>query len=94
MSNEIRVGDLVMVVRPNGCPSCEQVSLGKVFAVTAINGIYTSWYCTKCDRDTTDKIGTDVSIQTVGGKFHSRRLKRIAPLSEPESVETNERITA
>lgn len=95
MSEPIKVGDLVMVIRDGvPCPAnCDlsSDSLGHIFRVSEIKSMLLQ--CTGC--------GTLKGVDTVACQegssnvvYRLPRLKRIPPLSELESEKNKEELTA
>lgn len=92
MSEPIKVGDLVMVVKPPPC-GCTR-TVGWIFTVQSF-GRWTG-YCNSC------KSGYPISVMAESGipwvlntyAFSLDRLKRIPPLSELDDVKQDEEITA
>ena len=84
MSNDIKVGDLVQVVKPKACCGAVTEANGIVYEVRSISAH--SWNCTFCGvYHQTDRAD--------GGDGHSLevyRLRRIPPLSELEGQRTEE----
>ena len=78
--SDIKVGDLVIVVKPRICCG-EPTALGAVFKVTSFR--LSSGHCKYCK---TRIIG---ATQAVGWNKPIRieRLRRIDPLSDPEAIE-------
>ena len=86
MSEPIKVGDLVMVVKKNVC-GCDW-SVGMVFKVIAIDRTQAKNWCCKCGA----LYGPfDQAVNGVWGAA-LYRLKRIPPLSELESEKREEDI--
>jgi hypothetical protein len=89
VSDPIKVGDLVVVVRPTLC--CNDArGIGKIFTVIG-PARSESQQCSNCRRvfKTTD----EVTINN-GFGIEKRRLKRIPPLSELEGEKREEEISA
>jgi hypothetical protein len=88
----IQVGDLVQVVRSNGCTcGAPQKSLGRVFRVSAIKTYLAGSKCSDCKRDLTDR--PYVCASDDGRREYGLpRLKRIPPLDELEGVRTEDKI--
>ena len=91
MSAQIEVGDLVMVIKPK---PCGHALFGYVFFVTAI---LPNW-CDKHQCWTCGAFAPETGLLARGAGGGSTiplwRLKKVHPLAEPETVETDERITA
>lgn len=82
MSNDIKAGDLVMVVKPTRC--CESShAIGKVFLVTSV-GIETC-NCLICGKEER----MVVALVSTGLRGDITRLKKIPPLSDLEDVSTH-----
>ena len=100
MSEPIKVGDLVAVVKPGRARCCDG-GLGAIFTVTSIgkplrsNG-GTGWSCSFCGRSgnftAPDTDAVAEGLEGVTG-IPVRRLKRIPPLSELEGERTQEDIS-
>ena len=88
MSEPIKVGDLVVIVRGHSC-SMERY-LGMVFVVAAIRQARCGgWHCPHCNRN--DQWGPEPAAEWVGvGNAPLSWLKRIPPLSELEGQRTEE----
>ena len=87
MSEPIKVGDLVMVIKT--APCCGRTdTLGLTFHVTAIDT--KPGACTQCV--TTRPAGTVVAATPDTHRIHLYRLKRIPPLAELEGGRTQEDI--
>jgi hypothetical protein len=87
MSEPIKTGDLVQIVRPTRC-GCGK-SIGLIFQVSAVESH--SSYCDTCKA----QLGTE--IVALGLHHYGMplwRLKRIPPLSELEGEKRDEEITA
>ena len=89
MSERIEGGDLVMVVGPIQCCRKYTFVQGLVFRVGAFD-IIGSWACIHCGSPMT---GLPVA-QGDGHTIEVARLKRIPPLTEPDSIEKREELTA
>lgn len=91
--SDIKAGDLVMVVRSNGCPCpAHPISLGRVFRVSAI-AEYRSLYCAACGK----KTNANKAVVAHDGPnlgYWIGRLKKIDPPVIPESVTEREELTA
>lgn len=88
MSSAIKVGDLVVVVKPGRC--CRN-SLGRIFTVADIERNWT--YCSGCKKRLSDS--ELVARSDWPGTWHPvDSLKRIPPLSELEGEKREEEITA
>ena len=87
MNNEIRPGDLVMVVRPTACCG-KSNSIGKIFSVVAIESKLAS--CKWCGRSVKQKPfaftghGKDAALLS--------RLQKLNPPSEQEIIEREKEI--
>ena len=88
MSEPIKVGDLVVVVRGHSC------DLGLTFTVTDIHSTWEGmWSCSKC----TEHWYRPESMAATTGEWSSvelSNLKRIPPLEELGDVKQDEEITA
>ena len=86
MNESIKAGDLVMVVRPSPC-GCDR-SMGVVFHVRAVAQLF--GHCAYCfqERFSWSAVAED------NGVWELSRLLRIKPLSEPESTEHKDEVTA
>ena len=93
MSEPIKVGDLVVVVLPNGCRNCPDTSTGTVTTVREFRRYPGGSFCTRCDSSITDYL-YEAAFCENGKQYGLHRLKRIPPLSELESEKRDERITA
>jgi hypothetical protein len=87
MSEPIKVGDLVMIVKPAPC-SCSN-SLGTIFRVVRL--VSRGGHCVGCGRA---RPHHERAIDPAGLGTETWRLKRIDPLTEPESVEKREEVPA
>jgi hypothetical protein len=89
---EIKVGDLVMVVRKG----CIDANLGKIFTVTNIEP-YSFVCCADCGREahgTGRRIFHKIGIAGFKGRFfYESRLRLINPLSEVQETENYEVMT-
>jgi hypothetical protein len=90
MSN-IKVGDLVMVVKPAPCCGNESF-MGKVFFVTG-NYIKKNGSCRYCSHFYQEAKVVAGVFGDVGEMFIERVIK-IDPLSEPESITKDEEVPA
>lgn len=95
MSDEIKVGDMVIVVR--GMPCCGHTSaLGNTFVVGSIHRASTlkKWICKKCSAPVKDPIAAIPS----GGTWDDSRLlvllKKIHPPTQDETINTDSEVTA
>ena len=91
MSEPIKVGDLVQVIKQASCGCHEH--LGHVFVVEEVLPAWADGYCTKCRR-TIIPSGEMVAAWPDWGYTELSRLKRIPPLSELESEKNKEELTA
>ena len=92
MSEPIKVGDLVVVIRAG----CMDANVGFVFTVTRIQE-YDGAVCASCKKHhgTGRKVyHDDQPAQTKGRWFSESRLKRIPPLSELEGEKRYVKIPA
>lgn len=93
MSEEIKVGDLVIIVRSTSC--CGETSdIGDIFtAGTVFNSPVTE--CDICGKSlgNTTLVGIQGEEDGESG-YPLSRLKKINPSTEPERVETQQEITA
>ena len=87
MSGDIKVGDLVMVIRPIPC-CLRNDSGGKIFVVAEIRPVGCPW-CPACNahRPELHAISKDREFRIM-----LSRLRRIDPIAEPET--TQEEATA
>jgi hypothetical protein len=88
VSEPIKVGDLVQVVRDRPC-GCRSPSLGTIFGVQQIR--ITSTRCDQCDAVFTDAPN---AVCPAGVFTLTTRLKRIPPLGELEGEKRKEELTA
>ena len=94
MSEPIKVGDLVVVVRygvscPRGCNKGTD-TLGRIFSVRSVE--YMPLLCVGCDAP---KGWATAAVAESGEQvYRVERLKRIPPLSELDDVKQDEEITA
>lgn len=91
MSEPIRVGDLVMVVRFPCCGAC----LGVVMTVTRLVNTGDDYRCSRCGKLHGLK---QVPSAIDDGRVRDRHfplswLRRIDPLEEPETIEREEETT-
>jgi len=93
VSEQIKVGDLVMVVKPSLC--CKRdVSVGKIYVVDAI-GFPLADFCGGCGA--TMPIHSSFCHLLKGnnnGWIDPWRLKKIDPPTQDESIEQQEKLTA
>lgn len=89
MSEPISKGDLVLLVGPLPCCGIA-ADIGRVF-VAASGERRTSGQCALCSRVTDDALVVD---HPLGGFYPRSVLKRIPPLSEPETIDTTDEVTA
>lgn len=87
MREQIKVGDLVQVVRPARC-GCPTIIGGYVFRVDEIRKV--AGCCTKCGA----KVPVEQTAWGDQGAVSIWRLKRIPPLDELEGEKRDEEITA
>ena len=86
--SDIKVGDLVVVVR--GAPCCGNTQhLGLVFRVAVIFPL--EGHCNHCGEEPPPQYGADYELESDSG-FSLSTLKRIPPLSELEGERTQEDI--
>lgn len=88
MSEPIKAGDLVIVVKPKPC--CGKGMPGAIFRVTTVSG--GPAHCMLCGHYYIDSL--DAQDETDGAWVEVNRLKRIPPLEELDDVKKNEEITA
>lgn len=86
MSNDIKVGDLVQVVRPTGCCGNGN-SLGRTFVADRL-GTRDRTYCMFCRDEPNDS--ATVVYGDDGICYERERLKRIPPYSQLEHFRTEE----
>ena len=88
--SDIKVGDLVVVIKSNGC-SCAAPSktIGLIFRVNEIRLSHNA-RCGACKIPMEDTICAFGDLDD--GAFDMPRLKRIPPLSELEGQRTEEKI--
>jgi hypothetical protein len=97
VSEPIKAGDLVMVVRKSDLHQCSKPSNGKIghiFVVHKVAPTRTGYIrCALCDQrfEYNGLIATDLEADRV---YQLRRLKRIPPLSELEGEKRDEEIHA
>jgi len=83
--SDIKVGDLVVIVRPKFCCG-DDSTIGKIFTVT---GFRSEWHCL-CGAQ-----GKDLCVMRGDWwRCHISRVRKIPPLSDPETTETREELTA
>ena len=90
MSNDIKPGDLVMVVKPLpcGCKGSRQ-SIGRVFVVARLSTEKS--YCAYCK----EPFGVITKANTADGvNYRLTRLIKIDPPKQPETVERHDEVTA
>jgi hypothetical protein len=96
MSEPIKVGDLVMIVRGHEC--AVRLKGGIPYTVTAIvPQVGGGWYCNACntkDHAPHDLFGAALWHTGHGNGMPLSWLKRIPPLSELDDVKNDEEITA
>lgn len=81
-SERIEVGDLVMVVKPDPCPcAIKERFLGTVFRVASLENVELI-----CDCGSVRDGGLCAVDGADGRAAELYRLRRIPPLSEPETV--------
>ena len=90
MDKPIQVGDLVMVVRHNGCSNCPPKSVGKIFLVSELK-TFSSTECAQCKQrlSVTPRI---MALTDNRKQYEVSRLKRIPPLEELEGQRTEEEL--
>ena len=85
MSNDIKAGDLVMVVRPQSCGCIRE--LYKQFKVDSIDYLTGRFYeCSTCGKDIVDSA---YASDGNGYGYEIKTLKKIPPLSDLEDVTTH-----
>ena len=93
MENDIKAGDLVMVVRPMPC--CGNLSwVGRIFKAGVVEQC--SYGCSQCGRHSIE-LTTELSgFSPIGQPYavEISRLIKIDPPAQPESTETRKEITA
>lgn len=89
MSEPIKVGDAVMVVRGHAC------DIGRVFIVKDIVDVW-GWSCDRCGAEEDEAFNVERFALEREENFGSliSWLKKISPLSEPETVERDESVPA
>ncbi len=87
MSEQIKVGDLVVVVRVNH--RCSEYLLGRIGVVNDIPVTHIGIECNKCGMHNLAFPNSPVAVITLRtrGWVPLSWLKKIPPLSEPETVE-------
>jgi hypothetical protein len=95
MSYNIKVGDLVMVVRGMPCCGALTGAEGHVFTVTAIRGCLTNTRnrCNEC-KDNTVANDAAANGHPTRPPIQLSRLKVIPPLENLEHTTTKEEVTA
>lgn len=97
MSKPIKVGDLVMVVRPTAC--CQHPGkIGKIYVVTEIFFSKGS-FCERCKLVTKDLIvavdgSRFINEDGTGGGYPVSRLIRIDPPAQDEETRTDQEVAA
>jgi len=87
--SDIKVGDLVMVVKPQLC--CGHAGrIGSVFTVT--DAMVSFAICGDCGR--ADNKVPLIYGHSEGYAVHAARLVKIDPPSMPETIETQDEVTA
>jgi hypothetical protein len=86
--SDIKVGDLVVVVRPRRC-GCAH-SIGWVFKVASVAPSPRGGYCAMCGKDTFEPGTLRAYNEAADGYSELSRLKRIPPLGELEGAEVRE----
>ena len=93
MANDIKAGDLVMVVKPMPC--CGNLSwLGRIFKAGLVESC--RYECEACGRRSIE-VTAECGGVAPGGEVYSveiSRLMKIDPPAQPESTETRKEITA
>jgi len=89
MENDIKTGDLVMVVRGAACCGASE-TLGKIFRVEGIAPF--DGRCSGCGRKGNPDVKLALRGPGIGYPFY--RLIKIDPPAQPESTETRKEITA
>lgn len=90
MTEPIKKGDLVMVVKPTPC--CGNAgSLGRVFRVGSLRA-FTGW-CLRCGLRGDPSVDVALPHRSLEGAQLSRLIK-IDPPALPEGVETTKGVTA
>jgi hypothetical protein len=87
MSERIEVGDLVMVVRPG----CTTKNLGRIFRVEKF--IPAPHNCRTCGRIHGSGLFAKGSSLVDGTGIMTSRLRRIPPLTEPETTTETDKVT-
>ena len=92
MSERIEIGDLVMIVRGHECVM--RLYQGAIFTVTGfVHPIHGGWHCDFCNKD--DAAGNELAATGLHkGNVPLSWLKKIPPLTEPETVERKEELPA
>jgi ribosomal protein L37AE/L43A len=88
MSNDIKAGDLVMVVKPKPC--CNNYKLGKVWTVSRL--FYNRWHCHQCGF--TSKESILMAEMSTGEATMAYRLKKINPPSQDETIANQDEVAA
>lgn len=91
MSEPIKVGDLVMVIKPKPC--CGNGRPGYIFTILEFRMADANSVCCHCDVPVTGIHATHAAMTGNLG-VDIRRLKRIPPLSELEGEKRKEELTA
>lgn len=92
MNEPIKVGDLIMIVKPSLCCGCRK-TIGHVHTVVRDADRLPFGRCTECGHSFAHSQETSVKLDN-GNYILRTRLKRIPPLTEPEGVEHKEELPA
>jgi hypothetical protein len=93
MSNEIKVGDLVQVVKESPCAVGGMKSIGMIFRVADMGPCTDEVGCRWCGG-VHYPAETLMATKKLGWRVAAYRLKRIPPLDELDDVKRDEEITA
>lgn len=91
MSEQIKAGDLVVIVKTTPCGCCPPTSVGRIFRVIRVKGSGLS-RCTSCGFGW--KRDGAYAFAEEGNGADVWRLKRIPPLRELDDVKREEEIHA
>lgn len=87
MANNIKVGDLVMIVKRTPC--CNKGTVGAVFTVAGFDSAILV-LCAHCGHA---MVSPDCVVADRGSLVLTSRLRKIDPLTEPEHIEQPEELT-
>ena len=94
MSEPIKVGDLVQIVKPSPCCGSYK-NVGKIYTVAAVNATPPYTHCAGCFKPRQPNGYLRLSSDSPdNGHIEQWRVRKIPPLSELEGEKRDEEITA